>query len=53
MEVVIVTKDKNFVFVTFQIILSSFEYFNNSQELLIMDLIFNLYKNYLYKKKGY
>lgn len=52
-KIVIIFKNKNLVFATFQIILPSFEYYNNIQQLAIIDFVSNFYKNYFLKKKYY
>ncbi len=51
MEVIIVSKDKDLVFATFQVVTPSFKGFNNSQELLISSLVPSLSRDYLLREK--
>lgn len=46
-QVVIIDKNKTFIFLILKMILSSFEYFNNSQKFIIKSFIANFYKNHL------
>ncbi len=52
-EVVVISKDKNLVFVAFQVVVLSFKSFNNSRELLIVSLVLSLSGDHLLKEKGY
>ncbi len=51
--VVIVCKDKEFVFAAFQVVVLSLKCLNNGQELLIVSLVQSFCKNHFSKKKGY
>lgn len=42
-------EDKELVFVTFQIVIPSYEGFNDSQKLTVMSFISSFYKNYLFE----
>lgn len=53
MEVIMVNKDKNFVFAAFKVMTPSLKDFNNNQKLLILSLIPSLYKDHLLRKKDY
>ena len=53
MEVIIISKDKNFIFTIFQIVTLSLKNFNNSQEFLIVSLVSSLNGNYLLMEKSY
>ena len=52
-KVVIICKNKNFLFTTFEIISSCFKNLGNNQKLIVINFISNFYKNYFPKKKGY
>ncbi len=52
-EVIMVSKDNDFVFAAFQVVAPSLKSFNNGQELLIVSLVPSLSENHLLKKKGY
>ncbi len=52
-EVIMVNKDKDLVFATFQIVALSLKGFNNSQELLIVSFVLSLNGDHLLKEKGY
>ena len=43
-------KNKNFIFIAFQIIISSFDYFNNNKKFAIMTFLLYYYKNHFFKK---
>lgn len=51
-EVIVVGKDKDLVFATFQVVLLSLKNLNNGQELWIVSLITG-FGNYLLKEKNY
>ncbi len=48
-----VSKDKNFIFANFSIVVSSFEVFNNDQKLLIVGFVLSLSGDYLLREKSY
>ncbi len=50
---IMVSKDKNFVFVAFQIVALSLKGFNNSQELLIISLEASLGEEHFSRESGY
>lgn len=52
-EIIIISEDKNLIFVVFQVIILSLEIINNSQKLLIISLILSLCRNYLFQNIGY
>ena len=52
-EVVVVYKHKNFMLIAFKVMLLGFTYFNNGQQLAIIDILSYLSRNHLLKKKGY
>lgn len=52
-EIIIISEDKNLIFVVFQVIILSLEIINNSQKLLIISLILSFYRNYLFQNIGY
>lgn len=45
MQIVIVDRDKELIFVTFQIVVTSLECFNNGQKLIVVSFVPSLYKN--------
>lgn len=45
-EVVVISGDKNLIFAALQVVMPSLKGFNNSQKLLIIDLVPYFYKNY-------
>lgn len=53
MEIVIANREKHLIFGVFQVIITSLKSFNNKQELLIIGLVPNLYRNHFFKKKNY
>lgn len=53
LEVIMVSKDRNFVFATLQVVAPSFKGFNNSQEFLIISFVPTLCRNYLPQEKNY
>ncbi len=52
-EVVIVNKDKDLIFIILQVVAPSLKSLNNGWKFLIMSLILHLYKKYFLRKKGY
>ncbi len=52
-EVIIVSKDEDLIFVAFKVVTPSLESFNNSQKLLIESFILSLNGNHLLREKGY
>lgn len=52
-KVIVIGKNKDLIFAVFQVVLSSFENFNNGQKLCIVDFIISFSKNYFSKKIGY
>lgn len=48
-----VNKYKNLVHAVFQVIIPSFEDFNNSQKLLIMSFVPRINNNHLFREKDY
>lgn len=52
-QVIIVSKDKVFVFVAFLVVVPSFESLNNGQELMIMGFVPCFYRNYLPREKSH
>ncbi len=52
-EVVIVSKDEDFIFTAFEVVAPSLKSFNNGYELLIMSLILSLCKDHFLREKGY
>ncbi len=52
-EVIMVSKDKDLVFVAFQVVALSLKGFNNSQELLIVGFVPSLSRDHLLREKGY
>ena len=52
-KVIVVYKNKNFILVIFQIVMSRFKNLNNSQKLAIVGLIPSFCRNYFPRKEGY
>lgn len=52
-KVIIVSKDKNYIFAAFQIVVPSLKSFNNSQKLLLVDFVPYLYQNHFWCNKSY
>ncbi len=52
-EVIVISKDEELVFATFQVVAPSLKGFNNSQNLLIVSFILRLSRDHLLRKKGY
>ncbi len=52
-EVIMVSKDKDFIFAAFQVVAPSLKGFNNSQKLLIVSLVPSLSRDHLSREKGY
>ncbi len=52
-EIIMVSKDEDLVFATFQVVAPSFKDFNNSQELLIVGFVSSLSGGHLLREKGY
>ncbi len=52
-EVVVVCKDNNLIFIAFQIVVPRLKGFNDSHELLVVNFIANLNKDYFLREKGY
>lgn len=52
-EIIIVGKDENLIFTAFQVVIPSFQGFNNSQKFLILSFISSLNGDYLLKEKNY
>ncbi len=48
-----VSKDKDLIFVAFQVVALSLKSFNDSQELLILSLVPSLSGDHLLREKGY
>ena len=48
---VVIYKNKNLIYIIFQIIKLSLEYFNNSKNFVIIDFILSFYKNHPLIKK--
>ena len=48
-----VTKNKNFVFAAFKIVVPSFEGYNNSQKLTIVSFVLSFGHNYFSQKMDY
>ena len=53
MEIIVVYKDEDFVFVMFQVVVPSLQSLNNGQEVLIISFAIGLSENYLSKEKSY
>ena len=49
-KVVVICKNKNFMLIVFQVVLSNFECFNTSKEFAIMDFILSFNRNFFFKK---
>ncbi len=52
-EVIMVSKDEDLIFATFQVVAPSLKGFNDSQELLIVSLVPSLSEDHLSREKGY
>ena len=52
-KVVVVCKDKYFVFVAFQIVTLCLKGFDNSEKFAVMGLVSSLYRNHFSQKKSY
>lgn len=52
-EVIVVNKDKNLIFVAFQVVMQSLKDFNNSQKFLIVNLVKSFIRNHLLWQKSY
>lgn len=52
-KVIVVGKNKNLIFITFQVVVPSLKDFNDGQKYLIIDLIMTLSKNHLLWEKSY
>ena len=52
-KVIIICKNKNFVFAIFLIVLLYFERLNNSKKLSIVSLVLSFYRNHFFKKEDY
>ena len=48
-----VCKNKNLMLATFQMVTLCFENFDNSQKLIVMDLVLYFHWNYFLQKEGY
>ncbi len=53
MEIVMVHKNKDFIFVALQVVALSLKSFNNSQKLLVISLVAGLGGDYFLKAKDY
>ena len=53
LEVIVICKDKNPIFAIFQVMMLSFECFNNSQKLIVVGLILYSCWNHYPQKKCY
>ena len=52
-KIIIIHKNKNFIFAIFEVVLLCFENFNNSQKFINVGFILNFYRNHFFKKKYY
>ena len=52
-EVIMVNKNEDLIFATFQVMAPSLKSFNNNKKLLIVSLIPSLSENHFWKKKDY
>ena len=52
-DIIMVKKDKNFIFIVFQIMMPKLKDFNNSLEFLIISFVPSVSKNYLLGGIGY
>lgn len=52
-QIIVVYKNKGFIFATFKIVVLSLECSNNSQKLIFVDLISSSYQNHFLGKESY
>ena len=53
MKVIIINKDKNFIFAIFKVVALGFVSFNNSYKLCILSFLSNINKNHFFRKIDY
>lgn len=53
LEVVVINENKNLIFVTLQVVMSNAKHHNNIPQLLFINLVTSLYKDYFFGKKDY